>query len=95
VKKKGDVGGPSSLGVLALEIGVYAVLVAGYLLVVLKALEPILLDSARHNLVLYAALAVVLMLGQGLVLEVLTSLLVGFFARARRGEGLSTPGSKE
>ena len=76
----------SSLGILAIEIVVYAALVTAYLLVVLRALRPVLLATSEHHRVVYGFLAVGLMLGQGLVLEVLTSLLVGRFRRARRDD---------
>jgi hypothetical protein len=84
-----------SFAVLAIEIGIYALLVTIYLLVALRALRPLLLDAAEHHRVLYAILALLLMLGQGALLEVLTTLFVRVFARARRGEGLATLGSAE
>ena len=74
----------STAGVLAIELVVYAALVAGYLLVVLRALRPFLLSAAEHHRVLYGCLAVGLMLGQGVLLEYLTTLLVGRLRRARR-----------
>jgi hypothetical protein len=77
-----------SASVLALEVGVYAVLVIVYLATVLRLLRPFLLRQEHQNRPLYAFLALVLMLGQGAVLEVLTSLLVGLFARARREDEL-------
>ncbi len=70
------------------EIAVYSVMVAAYLLVVLRALRPVLLATEQHHRVLYGILAVLLMLGQGVLLEFLTSLLVGRFRRARRDEQL-------
>ncbi len=81
-----------SLAVLSLEVVVYAGLVTLYLVLALRALRPILLATAEHHRAVYGILAVVLMLGQGLVLELLTTLFVGFFVRARKDEGLSTPG---
>ncbi len=76
-----------SLSVLLIEIAVYSVMVAAYLLIVLRALSPLLLNAEQHHRVLYGILAVLLMLGQGVLLEFLTTLLVGRFRRARRDEG--------
>ena len=73
-------------GVLAIEIGVYAVLVAAYLLLVLRPLRPILLQAAEHHRLLYGLAAVLLMLGQGVLLELLTTLLVGRLQRAARDD---------
>ena len=77
-----------SASVLALEIAVYAALVTLYLATVLRLLRPFLLQQEHQNRPLYAVLALLLMLGQGIVLDVLTSLLVGLFARARREDEL-------
>ena len=71
-----------------IEIAIYSALVAAYLLIVLRALRPVLLSAAEHHRVLYGFMAVGLMLGQGLLLEFLTSLLVGRFRRARRDDAL-------
>jgi hypothetical protein len=92
VKKKARIQGVGSYGLLAVEIGVYALLVTGYLLLVLRFLRPILVDAFDHRRILYACLAVFLMLGQGFLLEFLTTVLVGLFARTRRREGRATPG---
>jgi hypothetical protein len=82
--------GNTSFGVLAIEIVVYSVLVAAYLLLVLRSLRPFLLAAAEHHRVLYGVLALLLMLGQGVLLEFLTSLLVGRFRRARREDAAAT-----
>lgn len=82
--------GNTSFGVLAVEIVVYSALVAAYLLLVLRALRPFLLTTAEHHRVLYGVLALLLMLGQGVLLEILTSLLVGRFRRARREDAAAT-----
>ena len=76
----------TTAGVLAIEILVYSGLVAAYLLLVLRALRHLLLFLERDHRVLYGIAAVVLMLGQGVVLELLTTLLVGRFRRARRDD---------
>lgn len=75
-----------SFQVLAIEIVVYSALVAAYLILVLRSLRSPLLELAEHHRVLYGIAAVLLMLGQGVLLEFLTSLLVGRFHRARREE---------
>ncbi len=93
--KRGKPRGLQSLAVLALEVVVYAALVTLYLVLVLRALRPILLSTAEHHRAVYAVLAVLLMLGQGFVLELLTTLLVRLFVRARRDQGLATPGFEE
>jgi hypothetical protein len=82
----------SWLAVLALEVLVYAALVTLYLVLVLRALRPVLLAAAEHHRAVYALLSVGLMLGQGFLLEFLTTLFVGIFVRARRQEGLASPG---
>jgi hypothetical protein len=66
---------------LLVEIAVYAALVAGYLVVALRALTPLLQKTVEENRPLYAAISVLLMLGQGLLLEVATSLLVAGLIR--------------
>ena len=92
VKKKPRVRGIGSYGLLAVEVAVYALLVTDYLMLALRSLSPVLLDAFQHRRILYACLAVLLMLGQGFVLEFLTTLLVGLFARTRRREGRATSG---
>ncbi|HKD12181.1 MAG TPA: hypothetical protein VKE50_08900 [Thermoanaerobaculia bacterium] len=81
----------SWLAVLALEVLVYAALVTLYLALVLRALRPVLLATSEHHRAIYALLSVGLMLGQGFLLEFLTTLFVGLFVRARREEGLASP----
>jgi len=100
--RKGPVGTPGSApvscttesapvsgttaGVLVIEIAVYSALVAAYLLLVLRGIRPFLLSAAEHHRVLYGVSSVLLMLGQGLLLEFFTTLLVGRFRRARRDD---------
>jgi hypothetical protein len=79
-----------SASVLALEVGLYAVLVIAYLATVLRLLRPYLLRQEHQHRTWYAILALLLMLGQGAVLEILTTSLVGFFTRARREDELSS-----
>ncbi len=72
-----------SLTLLAVEIAVYAGLVVAYLAFALKALAPFLRGQAEHHRATYALLCVGLMLGQGIVLELVTDLFVRLFARSQ------------
>src|SRR5579859_1437772 len=65
------------------ELAVYAVLVGGYLLVVLRGLDVPLAGLFRQRRVLYAFAALALMLAQGVALEMLTGFLLRFFRRGR------------
>jgi hypothetical protein len=73
----------AAVRVLLVEIAVYGVLVATYLIFVLRALRPWLVVQARGDRGLYAALCVLLMLGQGVLLEIVTTFLVRRFRGAR------------
>ncbi len=83
MRKRGRFARLGSFGLLLAEVVVYAVLVAAYLLLVLRFLSPFLLDAFQQRRILYSALAVLLMLGQGFLLEFLTTLLVRLFAKTR------------
>jgi hypothetical protein len=61
------------------EIIVYSILIVGYLLLVLKTLDRPLANLYQHHRVSYAFAAVLLILLQGIVLELLTKILVGLF----------------
>ncbi len=64
-----------------IELAVYSALIVGYLLLVLKTLDqPLALMYERHR-VTYAFTALLLILLQGIVLELLTKVLVGIFRR--------------
>lgn len=67
-----------------LELVVYAALIVGYLLLVLKTLDRPLARLFEHHRVQYSIAALLLILLQGIVLELLTKILVGVF---RRGNG--------
>jgi hypothetical protein len=56
---------------------VYAALVLGYFLLVLQFLGQPLAWLFSDNLVLYAAVALVLIVAQGVVLEAVTSFIMG------------------
>jgi NADH:ubiquinone oxidoreductase subunit H len=61
-----------------IELGVYAVLVVIYFLLVLEFLGGWLAELFKHERQLYAVVALALMLGQGVVLEMLTTFLLSF-----------------
>jgi hypothetical protein len=64
-----------------LELVVYAALIVGYLLLVLKTLDRPLARLYELHRVEYAVAALLLILLQGIALELLTKILVGFFGR--------------
>jgi hypothetical protein len=64
-----------------LELVVYAALIVGYLLLVLKTLDRPLARLYEEHRVEYAVAALMLILLQGIALELLTKILVGFFGR--------------
>jgi len=66
-----------------LEIAVYAALIVGYLLLVLRTLDRPLARMFERHRVEYAVVALVLILLQGAALELLTKVLVGLFAKRR------------
>ena len=65
------------------ELVVYAILVGAYLLLVLKTLDRPLADLFRTHPVAYAFAALLLVLVQGIALDLLTSFLVGIFRKRR------------
>jgi len=75
---------PDSLRSLALEVLVYGVFVAAYLLLVLHFLEGWLKGLYDRNRTAYAFLALLLIAGQGVLLEAATTALLRWF-RSRRG----------
>jgi hypothetical protein len=64
-----------------LELVVYAVLVTGYFFLVLHSLGGGLRNLFETNKTAYAFVALALIVGQGVLLEVLTSALLRFFQR--------------
>lgn len=60
----------------AIELVVYGVLVVGYFYVVLRFLETFLADLFRDNMTLYAFLGLGLVVGQGVLLETITSFIL-------------------
>jgi hypothetical protein len=75
---------PKTIPRMAAEAAIYSVLVAAYLVLVLSALGPWLRSESQNHRVLYAFLCVGLMLGQGIVLELLTTFLLRLFSDGRR-----------
>jgi hypothetical protein len=67
-----------------LELLVYAVLVTGYFFLVLHFLGGALRNLFETNKTTYAIVALALIIGQGVLLEVLTTALLGFFQRWRK-----------
>ena len=72
------------LTVFLLELVVYAVLVVGYFFLVLHFLGGWVHHLYAENRRLYAFVALVLIVGQGVLLEALTTALLNF-VRARTG----------
>jgi hypothetical protein len=60
----------------AIEMVVYAILIACYFLLVLHLLGPSLAQIAREHVRWYAVLCVALVLGQSIALESITTLLL-------------------
>ncbi|MEP7015307.1 MAG: hypothetical protein ABI925_07695 [Verrucomicrobiota bacterium] len=58
-----------------IELGVYAVLVVGYFFLVLHFLGGWLLELELHHRYTYASVAILLIIGQAVVLEGVTTLL--------------------
>lgn len=63
-------------GSFLIEILVYAVLVAAYVLFVIGLLGPWLQGLYDHNKTRYAVVALLLIIGQGVVLELVTGILL-------------------
>jgi predicted secreted protein len=79
---------PRSLPIVSflLELVLYAVLVTGYFFLVLHFLGGALRNLLEKNKTAYAFVALALIIGQGVLLEVLTSALLRFFQRwSKRG----------
>ncbi len=66
---------------MLVEFVVYGVLVTAYFFLVLHFLGDHLHNLFLHDRALYSFLALVLIAGQGLVLEILTRVLLGWFKR--------------
>lgn len=67
----------------AIEIILYGILVAIYFFLVLRTLTPWLTTLYEENLTLYAVIALLLIVGQSVVLEWITTFLVERFGLER------------
>ena len=65
----------------AVELAIYAMLVVCYFLLVLHFVAAWVERLYREETRLYAAVAIALMIGQGVVLEMLTTALLRFIRR--------------
>ncbi len=72
----------TTLLVFGIGIVCYSVLVTGYFLFVVHFLSDEIVHFYRHNRGLYSALALLLIIGQGVILEAITTGLMNFI-RAR------------
>ena len=68
----------------SIEIAIYAILVVIYFLLVLKFLSEPLTNLFYDRLKVYAILALILIVGQGILLELITSFLVERLGLGRR-----------
>jgi hypothetical protein len=64
---------------LLVELPIYAVLVVGYFFLVLHFLANWLGDLHKHHVTLYALVSIVLIIGQAVVLESVTTMLLRLF----------------
>ena len=71
----------STLRAFAIELVLYSVLVATYFFFVLHFLGKWLFPFYQHHRVLYAVLAIALILGQAVLLEFVTSFLLRLIRR--------------
>ena len=73
-----------SLRVFAIELAIYAVLVTAYFFLVLHLLGNWLYRLDTQHRILYAVVALLLIAGQAVVLDALTSVLFRFLRRRWR-----------
>src|SRR5207244_11000035 len=69
-------GAARTLGAFAIELGIYALLVTGYFFLVLHLLGGWLYGLEVHHRYTYAGIAILLIIGQAVVLESVTTLLL-------------------
>ncbi len=77
-KLKSDPNLKTLLGDFVLELVIYSVLIVLYSVLVLRLLAKLLTSLFHSSLVAYAVLALVLIVGQGLLLERFTSFLLDY-----------------
>jgi hypothetical protein len=68
--------GVATLKAFLVELALYAVLVVGYFFLVLHLLGDWLLQLELHHRTTYAGVAILLIIGQAVVLESVTTLLL-------------------
>ena len=73
-----------NLRTFAIELGIYAVLVACYFFLVLHLLGDWLFHLETQHRVVYAVVAVLLIAGQAVVLDAITTLLFRLLRRLSR-----------
>ena len=73
-----------SLRVFAIELAIYAVLVTAYFFLVLHLLGNWLYRLDMHHRILYAVVALLLIVGQAVVLDALTTVLFRLLRRRWR-----------
>jgi len=61
------------------ELTIYGVLVIGYSIVILRYFNDYLTDLFESNLLIYSGLALLLIVAQGVLLDFVTTYLVGQF----------------
>jgi hypothetical protein len=71
----------ASVGAFAIELAVYAVLVTGYFLLVLHFLGGALRNLYETNKTTYAIVTLALIVGQGVLLETVTTALLRVLQR--------------
>ena len=76
--------GAKSLRVFAIELTIYALFVAVYFFLVLHLLGHSLYQLETQHRVLYAVVAILLIAGQAVVLDAVTTLLFRFLRRRWR-----------
>jgi hypothetical protein len=73
-----------TLRAFAIELAIYALLVVAYFFLVLHFLGAWLYQLESHHRYLYASVAILLMIGQAVVLQNVTTLLLRFIRRRAR-----------
>lgn len=73
-----------SIGSFLLELGLYAIFISAYSVLVLHFLEGPIKHVYDTDKTLYAILALALIGAQGILLEIVTSTLMGVFRRRLR-----------
>jgi hypothetical protein len=76
--------GAKSLRVFAIELAIYAVLVTAYFFLVLHLLGDWLYRLETQHRITYAVVALLLIAGQAVVLDAITTLLFRFLRRRWR-----------